>query len=236
MALTFQYRRRTGILYRLPAGAKLAALFSAVLVIMTLPVQALAVSAAAAVLLPFLAGWTADEFCVDARPALFYALPVYTAGLVNALLAPPAAAAFDMRVFLPDINTLRSVFRHVSVSLFAALVFRTTTSIEVKETLCGVELKLRALVKKRFRGLRIDAAEAPLATALALTLSFIPETAARWNNLTRAWRARGGRGGRGGIQKMRVLLFSLITLSFYAAAQKAKALSARGILPTLPAA
>jgi energy-coupling factor transporter transmembrane protein EcfT len=231
MAITFQYQRKKSLLYRLPPGAKLAALFAAVLVIMMLPVQALAFFAAAAVLLPLLSGWTADEFAADARPALFYTLPLYTAGLVNALLSLPALPAFDIRLFLPDITTLRSAFRHLSVSLFAALVFRSTTSIEIKETLCGVELKLRALIKKHARGLRLDAAEAPLATALALTLSFISETAARWNSLKRAWRARGGRGG---FQKMRVLLFSLLTLSFYAAAQKAKALSARGILPSLP--
>ena len=228
MAVTFQYQRRLGHLHRLPAGAKLAALFAAVLVIMTLPVQALAGCAAAASLALIAAGWTAEEFLADTRPALFHALPVYIAGVIGALLALPGISALSFRILLPDITTLRSICRNVSVSLFAALVFRTTTSIEVKETLCALELRIRAALKKRLPALRIDAAQTPLATALALTLCFIPETAERWNSLSRSWRARGGRGG---LQKMRVLLFSLLTLSLYAASQKAKALSARGILP-----
>jgi energy-coupling factor transporter transmembrane protein EcfT len=105
----------------------------------------------------------------------------------------------------------------------SALLFRTTTSIEIKETLCAIETGIRAVLRKLPFGQRI-APDVKLGKQAALMISFIPALFELWEKLNRAYRARGGKGG---FTKYRILLIALIALSFHHAAEKAKAFAAR---------
>jgi energy-coupling factor transporter transmembrane protein EcfT len=105
----------------------------------------------------------------------------------------------------------------------SALFFRTTTSIEIKEAIRGLETNIRGAIRTLPFGKRVSP-RAKFGASLALTISFIPELFGLWEGLNRAYRARGGRGG---LKKARVLLIALFSLSFSRADKKARALAAR---------
>jgi energy-coupling factor transporter transmembrane protein EcfT len=55
-------------------------------------------------------------------------------------------------------------------------------------------------------------------------MSFIPAEFELWGMIDRSWKARGGKNG---IKKIKTLSFVFMSISFYKADKKAKAISAR---------
>jgi biotin transport system permease protein len=90
--------------------------------------------------------------------------------------------------------------RFVLIIQISALIFRTTSALEIREVV-------------RFE-------------IVSLFLCFIPEIFNIWASVNLAWKARGGRNGPA---KIKTVSFVLISLSFEKAALKAKALEARSI-------
>ncbi len=87
-----------------------------------------------------------------------------------------------------------------------------------------VEIKIRSLLGK-IPFIKISP-HAEFGLMLALSFNFIPHIVELWDSLERSYTARGGKKG---FRKIRILLFPLLSLSFYAASEKAKALAARGL-------
>jgi biotin transport system permease protein/energy-coupling factor transport system permease protein len=105
---------------------------------------------------------------------------------------------FLFAVLIPRAGFLQTILRLLLIVQISALLFRTTSPLEIREV---VRLEI-----------------------ISLFICFIPEIFKTWTSINLAWKSRGGRQG---LPKIKTLIFVLITLSFEKAAIKAKALQAR---------
>jgi len=194
----FKYKTKKGLLHKIPAGIKLLALLPLSFFCLSLPLFWLGVGIASAVIIAFICGLSVKDQITDFKPVFFYAVLMYALSVFSNLLNMPVNQFFNP--FIPNIEYLRITLRLVLIVQFSALLFRTTSSLEIREF---VRLEI-----------------------ISLFLSFIPEIFKIWNSVNLAWKARGGKEGFG---KIKTLMFILISLSFEKAALKARAVEARSI-------
>jgi biotin transport system permease protein/energy-coupling factor transport system permease protein len=228
----FAYKTVKGPLHSLPPMLKLFFLLPLSGFCMSLSPLWLGAGIIAAIAAAFLCRFTLREQLTDLKPAAFYAaimyaLSVFSTSLENWNKMPPgdlALAAFAA-AFIPKTDFLRAALSLALVVQLSALLFRTTSSTEIRDGLNAVERFIRrAFSRLPLFGKRVSL-RPRFAENTALFLSFIPEIFAVWSGVNLAWKARGGRQG---LAKIKTLVFVLISLSFEKAALKAKALEARG--------
>ena len=98
----------------------------------------------------------------------------------------------------------------------ASLVFKTSTSLQLREGLEKIELAIRKL----FRA----SPAAPVAGVIALFVCFIPQVSKNWQQVKRAWKARGGKNS---IRMYMVLLPVLFSVGMKQAYTTARTISIR---------
>jgi biotin transport system permease protein/energy-coupling factor transport system permease protein len=220
----FRYKAAKGILQRLPAGLKLLLFLPLSAFCFSLPLPFLAAAIAALVILAFLCGFSPGEQFCDLKPAAFYALLMYVLSVFSALLENcEAMPLVSLALLMPKRDFLLSALRLVVIVQLSALLFRSTSSLEIREALAGLECRIRGGLS-RIPLLKKINLKPRAAQSIALFAGFIPEIFATWAQIDLAWAARGGKRG---IRKIRTLVFVLISLSFEKASRKTKALAAR---------
>jgi len=224
----FRYKTVKGCLHKLPAMLKLFLFLPLSVICMSLPSLYLAAGIIAAAITASLCRFTLREQLTDFKPAAFYASLMYGLSVFSALfenwgsLPLPALAAVAL---LPRADFLHSALRLTLVVQLSALLFRTTSSVEIREALVALESRVRLILKRLpFLGKAISPHPRFLQN-ISLFLSFIPEIFEVWSTFDLAWKARGGKQG---MSKIKTLVFVLLTLSFEKAALKSRALEARG--------
>ncbi|MDR2481170.1 MAG: energy-coupling factor transporter transmembrane protein EcfT [Spirochaetaceae bacterium] len=225
MAVAFQYKKGSSLLHHTGAEIKLALLLCFSTAIMFIPQKYIILCGIFFFLCAFLCGWTAGEFIADIKGVLYYSFILYSGNFFSAIYQSSTINAF-LNMLIPDAVLVVSICRMMVIIQISSLVFRTTTTIEIKDAIYSVEIKLRSAIKKIPCFRHIDE-RVRFGISIALTMSFISQLFECWNRLERAYKARGGKNN---VMKIRTLLFALISLSFYAAAQKIKALNARALL------
>ncbi|MDR0526825.1 MAG: energy-coupling factor transporter transmembrane protein EcfT [Spirochaetaceae bacterium] len=198
MAVGLQYKINARFLRSIPCFIKLIFLFASAVIFFKLSLTIIAALIIFFMALAFFCGWTPAEFFADIKAALYYAFILYAAQLILNLN------------FIPERSFFLYTARLFLIMQCAALVFRTTSSIEIKETLS-----------------RLDPS-GYVSVNLALTISFIPELFSLWEAICRAWKSRGCKKN---IFAAKHLLFAFISISFYRASIKGRAMAARGLLP-----
>jgi energy-coupling factor transporter transmembrane protein EcfT len=196
----FRYKTQKGPLHKLPALLKLILLLPLSVFCMSLPVNWLAAGIGAAVLLAFICRFTITEQLTDFKPALLYAALMYLLSVFSNLFDN-----WGISALIPNPDYLRIALRLVLIIQISALLFRSTSSMQIRES-------LSAVMPRR------------LAENISLFLGFIPQIFETWTLINMAWKARGGRQG---FSQIKTLVFILISLSMEKAALKAKALAAR---------
>jgi energy-coupling factor transporter transmembrane protein EcfT len=227
----FRYKRGRSVCHRLSAPVKFALMLCATLAVMFLPLYATVAGIALMAAFALSCGFTPKEMAADMKPALYYAAFLFTLNIaagLYALFVPganPAHAPADIaEIAIPNLEYILYAARLALVMQLSALFFRTTTSIEIKKTLCAAEIRIRSLVRT-FPFAQNISPDARWGKTVALMIGFIPALFELMEKLTRAYRARTPRTHS--LKKYRVLLVALIALSFHHAAQKARALAAR---------
>ena len=130
-----------------------------------------------------------------------YLLSVFSNLFENVFITQPYIDIYALAFLLkPKTDFFRFILRLTLIVQFSALLFRTTSSLEIREVV------------------RIE--------AISIFLLFIPEIFKIWSSIDLAWKARCGKKG---LVKIKTLLFVLISLCFEKAAIKAKAIEARRI-------
>jgi len=229
----FAYNSRKGPLHRVPALVKLVALLPLSIVCLALPLPALAAGIALAAIAASVCGFRLSEQLCDLKPVLFYSILMYVLSIVSRLVEWqfPSPLVFSLEflkelfitTFTPRPDFLFSCLRLAIIVQLSALLFRTTTTLQIRDSLGAIECGIRRRLSRRQ-----NSAQRPIkpriAETIALFAAFIPEIFQTWSQIDRAWRARGGKNN---LAKIRTLVFVLITLSFEKAARKAMALSAR---------
>ena len=195
----FKYKTIKGLLHKVPAIIKLLLLLPLSFFCMSLPSLWLGVGILFCVLIAFICGLSLQDQITDFKPAFFYAVLMYALSVFSNLIDNYRMPINQfLTLFIPNLEYLRITLRLVLIVQISALLFRTTSPLEIREV---VRLEI-----------------------LSLFLSFIPEIFKIWTSVNMAWKARGGKEGFG---KIKTLMFVLISLSFEKAALKANALAAR---------
>jgi len=225
----FRYKTVKCPLHKLPAMVKLFILLP--LSGFCLSVSPFWLEAAIVILIltAFLCGFTLREQLTDLKPAAIYAVLMYSLSLFSTLLENwnEITSADLAAAFIPREEFLRIALSLAVVMQLSALLFRTTSSIEIREGLLTIECFLRSIFSRLpLLGKRISH-HPRFAQNITLFLCFIPEIFQTWSIIDLSWKARGGKQG---LAKIKTVVFVLISLSFEKAAMKAKALEARSSL------
>jgi energy-coupling factor transporter transmembrane protein EcfT len=227
----FRYKKGLSVCHRLPTSVKCPLMLCAALAVMFLPIYAVCALIALMAAFAFVCGFTPKELAADMKPAFYYAGFLFmlniAANLYVLFASGPVRDPVDIaRTAVPAAGYVLYAARLALVMQLSALFFRTTTSIEIKKTLCAAEIRIRLFLRKCPLAKNLSQ-DARWGKSAALMISFIPALFETWEKLNRAYRARGGLSGWGGLRKYRILLVALIALSFHHALQKAVALAAR---------
>ena len=224
----FRYKTIKGPLHKWPVLLKLFLLLPLSVFSMSLPPLWLFVGINAAVIIAFMCRFTIMEQFTDLKPALYYGSLMYALSVFSNIFEnwTELSTQFSslLTILLPSFDFIRITLRLVLIIQLSALLFRSTSSMEIREGLCAVERFLRRLFSHLpFLGKRIPL-RARFAENISLFLYFIPEIFTNWSLINLAWNARGGKQG---VKKIKTTVFVLISLSMEKAAVKAKALAAR---------
>jgi energy-coupling factor transporter transmembrane protein EcfT len=209
----FRYKPGKSFLHKAPAWIKLALLFPLSAVTLYIPLAVSGALIACMCVAAFLCGFSVREQLADLKAAWYYAVFLYILAVITNWTI---AQSFTPQLLVPGIDWLTGSVHLVLMLQISGLLFRTTTSLALKDGIDAIERVIRG-------GLRLSP-DTRFAKSVALFIGFIPAVFELWQKIERAWIARGGKNG---ITKIKVLVPVLISLSFYAAAAKARALAAR---------
>jgi biotin transport system permease protein/energy-coupling factor transport system permease protein len=200
----FQYRPGRSVLHRAPALLKVALLLGLSVAVFAAPAGVTGAAVPLLVLLGCGCGLSLRDIVKDARLGVWYGAFLYATAVASLWWGAPGRV-FTAGLLVPPPHVLQVALRLVVMLLLSSLLFRTTSTVALKGAIGNVC--------------------PPLAIPMALFLGFIPALFEEWGRLERGWRARGG--GKG-VRKWFVLLPALLSLAFYQADLKARALQARG--------
>lgn len=194
----FRYVLKKGPLHKIPALIKLVSLFILSVSCVYIPPFYLVPGIIAVIILALLCGINLYNQLTDFKPVFLYTVILYLFSVLSNLTGLLPFDSPPHSIFLPNSVFIRTALRLVIIVQLSALLFRTTSSLEIRE--------------------------AVKSDTFSLFLGFIPDIFNSWANIDLAWKARGGKPG---IKKIKTLVFVLISVSFERAAVKAKALEAR---------
>ncbi len=135
--------------------------------------------------------FTLKEQLTDLTPVLWYGIFMYLIDLISgtyigfAELGLADSFLSALKKCLYDEKTFSTIVKFFACNQSAALMFKTSTSLELREGIETIELKIRKVLpcskKPRF------------AIVVSMFINFIPAVFKIWNQLKRAWFARGGK-------------------------------------------
>ncbi len=135
--------------------------------------------------------FTLKEQLTDLTPVLWYGIFMYLIDLISgtyigfAELGLADSFLSALKKCLYDEKTFSTIVKFFVCNQSAALMFKTSTSLELREGIETIELKIRKVLpcskKPRF------------AIVVSMFINFIPAVFKIWNQLKRAWFARGGK-------------------------------------------
>ena len=205
----FAYKNGNSFLHKCPAWIKLLFIPAAGILLLLAKWQFVPVAILCLLLLGFMVKISAHEQFCDLKPIFFYAVLLFVFELF--MLDYKSFSAFEAsfaEVFSWQ-NQKETVFfllKLTAVMQCASLLFKTSTSLELREGIFLIETKIRA-------SLHLKNANT-FSEMLFMFLNFIPMIAVIWAQLKRAWLARGGKNSI----KMYV---SLLPVLFFVSMKKA---------------
>jgi biotin transport system permease protein/energy-coupling factor transport system permease protein len=124
--------------------------------------------------------------------------------------------------FIAEKETWLLLLKLFCVMPSASLVFKTSTSLQLREGLEKIELTIRKFLHLKTK--KTGAQKAPVAQTLSIFICFIPQVSKNWQQSTRAWKARGGKKS---LRMLVVLLPVFFSVGMKQAYNSARAISIR---------
>ena len=226
----FSYKQGNSLLHRCPAWIKILVLPVFSVAVFELPPVCAAALLLAQVVIAFCLHFTVREQLADLRAVLYYAaMLLFVKGVsfaaeyfavANAAVGAESTAAADALTHTLALSSFLEtsfmLLRLLCVMQTASLVFKTSTSLQLREGLETIEIAIRRVFHLR--------AAAPVAGVIALFVCFIPQVSKNWQQVKRAWKARGGKNS---IRMYMVLLPVLFSVGMKQAYTTARAISIR---------
>lgn len=196
----FSYKAGNSIIHRCPAWIKIILIPALSIAIFKLPPFFSVILVIVQLVLAGLLRFTIREQLRDFRAVLYYALFLLFARLISVMAGlVQAGGRLSISDFLLEKESLIMLLKLFCLMQTASILFRTSTTLQLREGLEKMELTLRRPFTFRQRQTNApspaapSAPTAPVAQTLALFLCFIPQVSKIWQQTVRAWKARGGR-------------------------------------------
>ncbi len=210
----FSYKAGNSLIHKLPAWIKILTVPVLNILLFFLPVYVsvcfIIIQFTAASLLRF----TLSEQIRDVKAVLYYAALLYITEFIGAFFSKGTDTA--IKAVFSDTHTLLMLIKLFCILQSSSIIFKTTTSSEIREGIGIIETALRKYLpvskKNNFTGL------------LSLFICFIPEISAIWEKIKYAWYARQGKQS---VKMYTVLLPVLFSAGIKKAYNSAKAVAAR---------
>ena len=199
----FSYKQGKTFLHKCPAWIKILLIPLISLLAFMLPPFVVIFLVAAQALLSFCLGISLREQLCDLRAILYYSAILLFAKLVSGNFSELS-------------TTLFMLIKLFCVMQTASLVFKCSTSLQIRQGLESIELAVRRFFKLK--------AKAPISQTLSLFICFIPMVSKNWAQAKKAWYARGGKKS---VRMLLVLLPVLFSVGIKEAYNSAKALTIR---------
>ena len=181
----FSYKAGSSIIHCCPAWIKILILPIVSVVFFKAPAFVSAVMLAVVFVVELGLKFSLKEIFSDLKLFFYYAIILLVVRAI-VFVAGNSDEGFSFATFFVEQKeTLLMLLRLLCMLQLTALIFRTSSSLQLRE---GFE-KIELAVRKIFHLKRAT----PVANALALFTSFIPLVAKNWNQSKRAWKARGGK-------------------------------------------
>ncbi len=200
----FRYKNTQSFLHKTPPLLKIAALFAFTASMQLLNIYACTGTLILLFIISLLLHFSPKETFSAVRPLSAYAALLYITDIISE------------KSLIPTQNTVLLLARLFASLMAASLVFRTTTSCELKAALSGFEMS----IKKRL-GLKGGPV---ISRQFALLILFIPMMLEVYNQTEKAWMARGGKNG---IKKLTAIIPIMFSVGMKKARDVEKAISAR---------
>jgi biotin transport system permease protein/energy-coupling factor transport system permease protein len=237
----FSYKPGNSFVHRCPAGLKILLVPVVSIAVFKLPLLFCIFMVMAQLALSIRLHFSPREQVNDFRAVVYYAFFLIFARLVSALAGGTFAASLHsqgiaaaLKTLLLEKESLTLLLKLFCVMQSAAILFRTSTTLQIRESLEKLEGTLRRPFAARTRHkspLRAKscphhsgAAPAPVAQTISLFLCFIPQVSKIWQQAVRAWKARGGRLG---LKMYMTLLPVLFSVGMKQAYNQARAITIR---------
>ena len=209
----FSYKSGNSFLHKCPSWIKLLFIPAAGILLLVLPWQFSLAAFLGFALLGFMIHISAREQFTDIKPVFFYAVllcvfQILTLDFKN--LQSILSSFADTFSWNNQKETVLFLLKLTAVMQSASLLFKTSTSLELREGINLIESRIRIVLHLK--------RENTFSELLFMFLNFIPMISGIWQQLSRAWLARGGKNGI----KMYV---SLLPVLFYVSMKKAWNLS-----------
>ena len=229
----FSYKQGSSLLHRCPAWIKIIFLPLISLSAFYLPLYFALVLIALQTLVSFLLHFTVREQVRDLKAVFYYALFLIFVKIIGNLAAAISAgtlSAFELAALpqailtflISEKETWLLLLKLFCVIQTASLIFKTSTSLQIREGLEVMELAVRRSL--HLKPVVDGRPNAPIAQAVSLFICFIPQVSKNWQQAERAWKARGGRKS---LRMFAILLPVFFSVGMKQAYNSARAISAR---------
>ena len=204
----FQYKHGNSFLHRCPAWIKILIIPVLNILFFCLPPYFALGLIVAQTIIAFCLHFTVREQLADLRAVFYYAAMLLFVKIVAFLFSGDYE---NWRLWIAgEKSTLFLLMKLFCVMQSASLVFKTSTSLEIREGVGKIEY---AICKKRV-----------VTDGIFLFVRFIPAVSKIWHQSKRAWLARGGKTG---VKMYVVLLPVLFSVGMKEAYNKARAVCIR---------
>ena len=232
----FSYKAGNSIIHRCPAWIKIILIPALSIAIFKLPPLFSVILVIVQLVLAGLLRFTIREQLRDFRAVLYYALFLFFARLISVMAGlVQAGGRLSISDFLLEKESLIMLLKLFCLMQTASILFRTSTTLQLREGLEKMELTLRQPFTSRQRQTNAPSPavpadtstpSAPVAQTLALFLCFIPQVSKIWQQTVRAWKARGGRTS---LRMYTTLLPVLFSVGMKQAYNSARAITIRTV-------
>lgn len=212
----FSYKSGNSFLHKLPSWIKIIFIPILSIAVFQIPFGFALALLTLQTLVSFLLRFTLREQLADLRAVLYYAVFIFFAKIAGTLIAHFTSGTVIL--FNLEKETCYLLIKLLCIMQSASLIFKTSTSLQLREGLEFIEFKLRKFFHIK------NAKYTPLAQTVSLFICFIPQISRNWNQAVLAWKSRGGKKS---LKMIAVLLPVFISVGMKQAYNSARAISIR---------
>ena len=209
----FSYKPGFSFVHRYPAWIKILLIPVVSIAVFRLPFYCAAGLCIAQVILASVLRFTIREQLRDLKAVLYYAAFLIFAKLIGSV----ATGQWDISAFIRnETETWILLLKLLCVMQSASILFKTSTSLQIRDGLDSMVLGVRRLFHAK--------KDTSVAQAVSLFICFIPQVSKNWQQAERAWKVRSGRKS---LRMFVVLLPVFFSVGMKQAYNTARAISVR---------